>query len=67
MDQIKNVKAILLCYEAVSGLKINFFKNELIGAKVEQSILVQFANILGVQGGLISSFVFRSSSLSWLC
>ena len=30
-DQIKNVKAILLCFEVVSGLKINFFKSELIG------------------------------------
>lgn len=24
-DQIRNVKAILLCFEAVSSLKVNFF------------------------------------------
>lgn len=30
-DQIEKQKAILFCYEAVSGLKLNFFKNELIG------------------------------------
>ena len=36
-DQIKNVKAILFCFESVSGLKINFFKSELIGIRVEET------------------------------
>lgn len=27
-DQIKNVKATLLCFEAVSNLKIDFFNSE---------------------------------------
>lgn len=30
-DQVKNVKTILLCFEAVSGMKVNFFKSELLG------------------------------------
>lgn len=30
-EQVKNVKAIMLCFEAVFGLKVNFFKSELIG------------------------------------
>lgn len=34
-DQIQNVKAALLCYETVCGFKVNFFKSELIGARVE--------------------------------
>ena len=38
-DQIKNVKAILYCFEAVLGLKINFFKSELIGIRVEESLM----------------------------
>ena len=46
-DQVKNVKAIFICYEAVLGLKINFFKSELIGLRVEDHKMVQFADILG--------------------
>ena len=46
-DQVKNVKAILICYEAVSGLKINFFKIELIGIRVDDPKMIQFADILG--------------------
>ena len=46
-DQIKNVKAILICFEAVSGLKINFFKSELIGIRVEESLMGQLIGILG--------------------
>lgn len=30
-DQIKNIKAPLLCFEAVSGLLVSFFNSELIG------------------------------------
>ena len=26
-DQVKNVKAILICFEALSGLKVDFFKS----------------------------------------
>ena len=38
-DHIRNVKAILTCFEAVLGLKINFFKNELIGIRVGDIVL----------------------------
>ena len=34
-DQIRNVKVSLICFEAVSGLKINFYNSELIGIRVE--------------------------------
>ena len=37
-DQIKNGKAILFCFEAVSGLKISFFKSELIEIRVEERL-----------------------------
>lgn len=41
-EQIKNVKATLLCFEVVSGsgLKINFFKSELIGIRVDEALLL---------------------------
>lgn len=45
--QVKNVKAILICFEAVSSLKINFFKSELIRLMVEDQKKGQFAEILG--------------------
>ena len=50
-DQIKNVKAILICFETVSGLKINFFKSKLIGIKVEESLISHLARILGCKVG----------------
>ena len=46
-DQIRNVKAIHLCFEAVSGLKISLFKSELIGIRVGDSLLHQYADVLG--------------------
>lgn len=38
-NQIKKVKAILLCFKAVFVLKINFLKSELIEISVEDSKL----------------------------
>lgn len=38
-NQIKKVKAILLCFKAVFVLKINFLKSELIEIRVEDSKL----------------------------
>ena len=46
-DQIEKQKAILFCYEAVSGLKLNFFKNELIGIEVDEHLVDYLANIMG--------------------
>lgn len=51
-DHIRNVKAILLCFEVVSGLEINFLKSELIGIiRTEKSKLLQYAEILGCKAG----------------
>lgn len=46
-EQIRNVKSILLGFEVVSGLKVNFFKSELIGIRMEDSMLSKYAEILG--------------------
>ena len=41
----------LLCFEVVSGFKINFLKSELIGIKVGEAHLYQYADILGCKVG----------------
>lgn len=46
-DQIRNVKVILIFFESMSGLKINFFKRELMGIRVLASLIHQFAEVLG--------------------
>ena len=46
-DQLRNVKAILLCFEVVSGLRVNFLNSELIGIKVNEDQLNRMANIFG--------------------
>lgn len=48
-EQIKNVKAILLRYEAI-GLKVNF-KSELLGMRVEDQLNIRFTDILGHKVG----------------
>ena len=56
--QLLNVKAILLCLEAVSGLRVNFFKSEMIGVRVEDTHLASLADILGCKvGSLPSSYL----------
>eukprot|EP00268_Persea_americana_P042204 TRINITY_DN4223_c4_g1_i1.p1 TRINITY_DN4223_c4_g1~~TRINITY_DN4223_c4_g1_i1.p1 ORF type:complete len:155 (-),score=18.14 TRINITY_DN4223_c4_g1_i1:1424-1888(-) len=58
-DQVKNVKVILICFEAVLGLEINFFKSELIGLKVEDQKMVQCAKILGCRVGSLDLSTIR--------
>lgn len=50
-DQIRNVKATLISFEAVSGLKVNFFKTELMGIRTERSKLLNYVEILGSKVG----------------
>ena len=50
-DQVRNVKATILCFKAVSGLKVNFFKSELIRIRAEKSVLLKYADILGCKVG----------------
>lgn len=49
--QVKSVKASLLCFEVVSGLKVNFFKRKLVGIRVEASLLSRLANLIGCKVG----------------
>ena len=49
--QILNIKVIIFCFEAVSGLRINFFKSETIGVRVNENRLAMLADIFGCKVG----------------
>lgn len=57
-EQVKNAVAILRCFEAISGLKVNLGKSELIGVAVEESFLQYLARIMGCRvGSLPTSYL----------
>lgn len=45
----------MLCFEAVSGLKVNFFKSELIGVRVDKEKVADLADIMGCKVGALSA------------
>lgn len=47
VDQLKNAKSFSLCFEAVSTLKMNFFKIETSGVKAEESTIQALPNLMG--------------------
>lgn len=55
-DQVRNIKAILLCFKAVSRLKINFYKSKLISLRVDERRLHQFVKTLGCKVGSFTVF-----------
>lgn len=65
VDQIKNVKAIMLCYEAVFSLKVNFHKSELLGMMVDEQTLNISANILGCKSWFVSIWLSWAASVFW--
>lgn len=44
---MKSIIAILRCFEAVLGLKVNLFKSALIGIPVDADHIAQLAEIMG--------------------
>ena len=46
-NQVKNMAAILGCFEAVSGLRINFSKSTSLGVSVDDISLCRFPDTLG--------------------
>ena len=50
-EQIKNVVAVLMCFEAVSGLKVNFSKSALLGVEEEAHLMEVLAIIMGCKVG----------------
>ena len=53
--QICNIKAILMCFEAVSGLRVNFFQSEMIGVRVDEDRLAILADLFGCRAGSLPS------------
>lgn len=51
VDHIQNVKATLIYFEAVSGMRVDFSKSELIGLQVDSSLQTQLAAVLGSKTG----------------
>lgn len=47
--------AILLCFEAVSGLRVNVFKSEIIGLRVNEDQLSMHADLLRCKAGALPS------------
>ena len=46
-EQVKNMKAILICCEALSSLKVNFFESKLVGIRVGNINIKKLADLLG--------------------
>jgi hypothetical protein len=38
LSSLQNVKRILLCFELISGLKVNFYKSSIIGVGIEDYV-----------------------------
>jgi len=51
------MKAILLCFELASGLKVNFVKSTIGGLGLDQSLLQSFAAILNCKV-MVTPFVY---------
>eukprot|EP00268_Persea_americana_P020812 TRINITY_DN20882_c2_g1_i2.p1 TRINITY_DN20882_c2_g1~~TRINITY_DN20882_c2_g1_i2.p1 ORF type:complete len:128 (-),score=25.84 TRINITY_DN20882_c2_g1_i2:66-449(-) len=51
VKQIVNVKTILICFEAVSGLKVNLFKSEIPRVQLSDFQLEEFADVMGCKAG----------------
>lgn len=52
-EQMKNIKAILLCLKAISSPMIIFFQSELIGFKTQIDHLLQLVDIMGCKAGFL--------------
>ena len=51
LDKAVNLKIILLAFEQLSGLKINFHKSELFCSGEAQDAAAQYAEIFGCEQG----------------
>lgn len=51
IEYIKNIKSLLLCFQYLSGLKINFSKSQLYGQEKDSELLVRGAELLGCSVG----------------
>ncbi|GAU41069.1 hypothetical protein TSUD_284390 [Trifolium subterraneum] len=50
---VRSLRAVLVLFEAVSGLKVNFHKSMLVGVNIADSWLVEAACVLGCRVGMV--------------
>lgn len=53
-EEVRIVKAIMLCFDAISRLKVIFLKSELIGVGLEEERVMLLADIMGCKVGLLT-------------
>ena len=51
LDQIRNTKRVLRCFEAMLGLEINFKESKICGVGVDDDFVEQARNILSWKSG----------------
>ena len=61
-DRVRNVKATIFCFEAMSGLKVNF-KSEVIGLRIEKLLLLECSKILGCKIGIFQFCTWHAAVL----
>lgn len=62
-EEVLNIIAIFLCFEAISGLKVNIFKCKIIGVCTSPSILEALAGLMGCKvGSLPATYLGATSS-----
>jgi len=62
IKSVFNIKAILLCSELASGLKVNFLKSRIGGLGLSQSLLQHFAAILNCKV-MVTPFIYLGLSV----
>lgn len=64
-NQVLNVKTIFLCFEPMSGLKVNFFKSELLGVRINSNRLQELVDLMGCKASLFPAS-YPGQSLSFV-
>eukprot|EP00268_Persea_americana_P046829 TRINITY_DN48445_c0_g1_i2.p1 TRINITY_DN48445_c0_g1~~TRINITY_DN48445_c0_g1_i2.p1 ORF type:complete len:118 (-),score=12.02 TRINITY_DN48445_c0_g1_i2:125-478(-) len=57
-EQLRNIKGILLCFEAFSGFRANLFKSELIGLELKKAIYKVWQTLLGAKQGCFPQHIW---------
>lgn len=56
------LKLLLIGFELLSGLKINFSKSEMVPLHLDQAECIQFANIFRKQSVYVTYYILRNTS-----
>ena len=62
---VRSMRAVLMLFEALSGLKVNFSKSQLAGVNVSESWLVEAATAMHCRVGNLP-FVYLGLPIVWI-